>query len=87
MPPGSGWIQGDSRRVRLPPRHGACVGIYPEGSSPLNSVAISAAMAISTRITEILRIQHPVLLAPMDLVADARLAAEVSRAGGLGLIG
>jgi nitronate monooxygenase len=44
-------------------------------------------MAISTRITEILRIQHPVLLAPMDLVADARLAAEVSRAGGLGLIG
>jgi nitronate monooxygenase len=44
-------------------------------------------MPISTRLTELLGIKHPVLLAPMDLVADGRLAAIVSRAGGFGIIG
>lgn len=44
-------------------------------------------MSISTRLTELLRVKHPILLAPMDLVADGRLAAAVSRAGGLGIIG
>ncbi len=44
-------------------------------------------MAISTRLTERLNIRHPVLLAPMDLVADGRLAAAVSEAGGFGIIG
>jgi nitronate monooxygenase len=44
-------------------------------------------MAINTRLTARLGVPHPVLLAPMDLVADGTLAATVSRAGGLGLIG
>jgi nitronate monooxygenase len=44
-------------------------------------------MSIATRLTELLRIEHPILLAPMDLVADGRLAAAVSRAGGLGILG
>lgn len=44
-------------------------------------------MAIATRLTERLGIRHPIMLAPMDLVADGRLAATVSRAGGLGIIG
>jgi len=44
-------------------------------------------MAISTPLTALLKVTHPILLAPMDLVSDGRLAAEVSRAGGLGLIG
>ncbi|HKU95372.1 MAG TPA: nitronate monooxygenase [Vineibacter sp.] len=44
-------------------------------------------MAISTRLTQRLGIAHPILLAPMDLVADGRLAAAVSRAGGFGIIG
>ena len=43
--------------------------------------------SISTRLTELLRIKHPILLAPMDIVADGRLAAAVSAAGGLGIIG
>jgi NAD(P)H-dependent flavin oxidoreductase YrpB (nitropropane dioxygenase family) len=42
---------------------------------------------LSTRLTELLRIQHPILLAPMDIVADGRLAAAVSHAGGFGIIG
>ena len=30
-------------------------------------------MPIATRLTELLKVQHPILLAPMDLVADGRL--------------
>ncbi|MBL8706470.1 MAG: nitronate monooxygenase [Rhodospirillales bacterium] len=44
-------------------------------------------MTFNNRVTRILGIEHPVLLAPMDLVSDGRLAAAVSQAGGLGLIG
>lgn len=44
-------------------------------------------MLLSTPLTKRLAITHPILLAPMDLVADARLAAAVSGAGGLGLLG
>lgn len=44
-------------------------------------------MSLSTRLTSLLGIRHPILLAPMDGVADGRLAAAVSRAGGLGMIG
>ena len=41
-------------------------------------------MPITTRLTEQLGVRHPILLAPMDVVADGRLAAAVSRAGGFG---
>jgi nitronate monooxygenase len=44
-------------------------------------------MPISTRLTELLKVQHPIMLAPMDVVADGKLAATVSRAGGFGIIG
>jgi nitronate monooxygenase len=44
-------------------------------------------MAIKTVLTEHLGIEQPVIAAPMALVAGARLAAAVSEAGGLGLIG
>jgi nitronate monooxygenase len=44
-------------------------------------------MPISTRLTELLKVQHPILLAPMDVVADGKLAATVSKAGGFGIIG
>ena len=44
-------------------------------------------MSVSNRLTRILGIEHPILLAPMDLVSGGRLAAAVSHAGGLGLLG
>ena len=44
-------------------------------------------MSISTLITKLLGISHPILLAPMDLVADARLTAAVTAAGGFGILG
>ena len=44
-------------------------------------------MAIVSTLTSRLGITHPLLLAPMANVAGGHLAAAVSRAGGLGLIG
>ena len=44
-------------------------------------------MAIRNRLTRTLGIEHPVLLAPMDLISGGQLAAAVSQAGGLGLLG
>ena len=42
---------------------------------------------IKTRLTERLEITHPIVQAPMALAAGGKLAAAVSEAGGLGLIG
>lgn len=44
-------------------------------------------MPIHTPLCDLFGIEHPVLLAPMAGVSGGALAAEVSRAGGLGLIG
>jgi nitronate monooxygenase len=44
-------------------------------------------MPIDTPLTVLLGIRHPILLAPMDLVAGARLTAAVSDAGGFGILG
>jgi nitronate monooxygenase len=44
-------------------------------------------MTLRTKLTELLGIRHPVLLAPMGGTAGGRLAAAVSDAGGLGQIG
>jgi nitronate monooxygenase len=44
-------------------------------------------LALRTRMTERLGIRHPILLAPMGFVSGGALAAAVSAAGGLGLIG
>src|SRR5919202_7031867 len=44
-------------------------------------------MRLETRLTERLGIRHPILSAPMAFAAGGALAAAVSRAGGLGLIG
>ncbi|MBX9979587.1 MAG: nitronate monooxygenase, partial [Mycobacterium gordonae] len=44
-------------------------------------------MTLRTRLTELLGIQHPILLAPMAMVSGGRLAAAVTGAGGLGLVG
>lgn len=44
-------------------------------------------MRLKTRLTDRLGIEHPILLAPMGVMSGGRLAAAVSDAGGLGLIG
>ena len=42
---------------------------------------------MKTRITELLGIEHPIIQGGMAWVAESHLAAAVSAAGGLGLIG
>jgi nitronate monooxygenase len=44
-------------------------------------------MPITTPVTRLLGVNHPILLAPMDLVADGRLVAAVGAAGGFGILG
>jgi nitronate monooxygenase len=44
-------------------------------------------MLINTPVTKLLNSRHPILLAPMDLVADGNLVAAVDAAGGLGILG
>ena len=68
-----------------------------EGTGVVNSLAFPFterkellcifAMAISTPLTQLLNIQHPILLAGMDRTSGAPLVAAVSNAGGLGVLG
>lgn len=51
-----------------------------EGDSPHE-------IAIRTRLTERFGVRHPIVCAPMALVTGGRLAAAVSAAGGLGIVG
>src|SRR5215831_13963635 len=44
-------------------------------------------MPIETALTVRLGIRHPILSAPMDVIAGARLVRAVSEAGGFGLLG
>lgn len=44
-------------------------------------------MSIATPLTTLLGIAHPILLAPMDIIAGSRLVMAVSRAGGFGILG
>ena len=44
-------------------------------------------MPISTPLTARLGIRHPILSAPMDVIAGARLTKAVSAAGGFGILG
>ena len=44
-------------------------------------------MSINTRLNKLLRVDHPIMLAAMDLVADGNLTLAVSRAGAFGILG
>jgi nitronate monooxygenase len=44
-------------------------------------------MPISTPLTTLLDVKHPILSAPMDVIAGARLTMAVSEAGGFGILG
>jgi nitronate monooxygenase len=44
-------------------------------------------MPIDTPLNALLGIRHPILLAPMDVIAGARLTLAVSNAGGFGILG
>jgi Nitronate monooxygenase len=48
---------------------------------------MSSPQQIKTTLTDLLKINHPVLLAGMNVAAGPKLAAAVTNAGGLGVIG
>lgn len=56
-------------------------------SSPTTSAASSQVPTLSTPLTALLKIKYPILLAGMARTSSGRLAAAVSNAGGLGVIG
>src|ERR1700727_3034002 len=56
--------------------------MQPRDGAPRATVA-----AMRTRLTELLGIEHPVMLAGMGGVSYADLAAAVSEAGGFGCLG
>lgn len=48
---------------------------------------MSSPQQIKTTVTDLLKIKHPVMLAGMNVAAGPKLAAAVTNAGGLGVIG
>jgi NAD(P)H-dependent flavin oxidoreductase YrpB (nitropropane dioxygenase family) len=48
---------------------------------------MSSPQQLRTTTTDLLKIKHPVLLAGMNVAAGPKLAAAVTNAGGLGVIG
>lgn len=59
--------------------------LFNRSSSRANYV--STTEVIRTPITDLLKINHPILLAGMNVAAGPKLAAAVTNAGGLGVIG
>src|SRR5438445_5000385 len=54
---------------------------------PSLAVESGGAMPITTTLTQLLGIKHPILLAPMDTISGSRLTRAVSEAGGFGILG
>src|SRR5215470_16504903 len=65
---------------RGPPSH---AGLRPSASTGFRE----RTAVVKTRLTEQFGIRHPILCAPMALIAGGRLVAAVSDAGGLGILG
>lgn len=63
----------------------AAVLLAASGSEPAMAQARRA--AIHTRLTELFGLEYPIVLAPMGAAAGGELAAAISNAGGLGLVG
>lgn len=74
----------DSTRAGSPRLHS---GVHEQAGTTAGSGVTARASAFHTPLTRVLGIDIPILLAPMGSVAGGRLAAAVSSAGGLGLIG
>merc|ERR1711881_57539 len=58
-------------------------------SYPYNpqTIKMASPQQLRTTVTDLLKIPHPVLLAGMNVAAGPKLAAAVTNAGGLGVIG
>lgn len=53
----------------------------------LTTTTMASPQQIRTTTTDLLKINHPIMLAGMNVAAGPKLAAAVTNAGGLGVIG
>lgn len=67
------------------PREWNNIALLPPARVPFTNTCDTE--VIRTPITDLLKINHPVLLAGMNVAAGPKLAAAVTNAGGLGVIG
>lgn len=85
---GRGWLMDPTRRDFLANAVTAAgVVATPNQTRPQTPTGPSGDMVIRTRLTEHFGIEHPIVAAPMALVTGGALAAAVSCAGGLGIVG
>jgi nitronate monooxygenase len=76
-------LEQSQNRVRVMSQLSVCLRRH----APSTPLPLETMMSLKTRVTAELNIQHPILLAPMAGVSGGALAAAVSSAGGLGVIG
>ena len=57
--------------------------LFPSSNSKTNPFSAQ----LRTTVTDLLKINHPIMLAGMNVAAGPKLAAAVTNAGGLGVIG
>ena len=50
-------------------------------------MCLRIAEQLRTKVTDLLKINHPIMLAGMNVAAGPKLAAAVTNAGGIGVIG
>lgn len=54
---------------------------------PLTLTLIRGTEQLRTPVTDLLKIKHPIMLAGMNVAAGPKLAAAVTNAGGIGVVG
>ena len=76
------------RLDRAPARPARLEGPLRAAAGPAHQAAeVRSAWRSRRRLTQRFNITHPVISAPMDVIAGGKLAAAVSGAGGLGMLG
>jgi hypothetical protein len=61
---------------------------YPHNNIPFNHHVLTISTEqLRTPLTDLLKINHPIMLAGMNVAAGPKLAAAVTNAGGIGVIG
>jgi nitronate monooxygenase len=90
-----GWLGMENSEEALECARGKLCNSAARGQCPIFSAGRSLGLfrkkhrmpVIETALTRLLGIEHPILLAPMGSAAGGKLAAAVTNAGGLGLVG
>ncbi|MCJ1345848.1 hypothetical protein MMC31_004057 [Peltigera leucophlebia] len=69
------------------PRKESSLALSPLKTCELTKSLNNPKEKIRTTVTDLLKINHPIMLAGMNVAAGPKLAAAVTNAGGIGVIG